>query len=207
MAKNKKNIKALCEESFSTHKATLVQNTDRFLIIDWRRADGSGDYYVNYILDKKRGNLIVSGDLGDSIATWFNRLDPSEFKKWIKNDIGYYISKMQCASDLYYYEEEKIASDIKQNLSDFDIEDVLSAYEKHGSHFVDTEEELWEYIEDELSDCIYGSEFVPTEGIKNFCDELDPDYWEWLYNCGKRIHTRVYLWADGFYRACNQLGI
>lgn len=27
------------------HKATLVQNTDRYTVIDWRKADGSGDYY------------------------------------------------------------------------------------------------------------------------------------------------------------------
>lgn len=205
MAKNK--IKEMCEECFATHKAKFVQNTDRFLIIDWRRADGSGNYYVNYIFDKERGTLVVSGDLGDSIATWFNRLDPSEVKKWIKNDIEYYIKKIQCSSDLYYYDTSKIVSDIKQNLSYYDIEDVISAYNKHGSYFVDTEEELWEYVEDELSDCIYGSEFVPTENIKNFCAELDSDYWEWLYDCGKCIHTRVYLWADGFYRACNQLGI
>lgn len=26
-------------------------------------------------------------------------------------------------------------------------------------------------------------------------------------DCGKRISTRVYLWAEGFYMACNQLGI
>lgn len=55
------NIKQMFEKGFATHKATLIQNTDRFLIIDWRRADGSGDYYVNYIVDKKRGSLIVSG--------------------------------------------------------------------------------------------------------------------------------------------------
>ena len=60
----KERIAKFCEK-FNTHKATLIQDTDRYLIIDWRRADGSGDYYVNYIVDKKRGNLIVSGDLGE----------------------------------------------------------------------------------------------------------------------------------------------
>ena len=46
------------------HKATLVQDTDRYTVIDWKKADGGGDYYVNYIIDKKRGSLIISGDLG-----------------------------------------------------------------------------------------------------------------------------------------------
>lgn len=42
-----------CRERFAAHKATLIQDTDRYMIIDWRKADGSIDYYVNYILDKK----------------------------------------------------------------------------------------------------------------------------------------------------------
>lgn len=43
-----------CKERFAAHKATLIQDTDRYMIIDWRKADGSIDYYVNYILDKKK---------------------------------------------------------------------------------------------------------------------------------------------------------
>ena len=43
-----------CKERFAAHKATLIQDTDRYMIIDWRKADGSIEYYVNYILDKKK---------------------------------------------------------------------------------------------------------------------------------------------------------
>lgn len=68
-------IKQMCENGFATHKAKLIQNTECYLIIDWRRADRSNDYYVNYIVDKERGSLIVSGDLGDSIATWYNHIN------------------------------------------------------------------------------------------------------------------------------------
>lgn len=75
-----------------------------------------------------------------------------------------------------------------------------------SSVYADTEDELWDNLDDEVSSCIYAENFIPTEEIKNFCEEFDSDYWEWLYDCGKRIHPRVYLWADGFYRACNQLG-
>lgn len=199
-------IKQMCEKGFATHKATLIQNTDRFLIIDWRRADGSGDYYVNYIVDKKRGSLIVSGDLGDSIATWYNHINASDLKCWVKNDIGYYISKLQCYSNLYYYESENIIADIKEELKNTDVDDLINAYNQHGSYYADTGEEVWENLEDELSSCIYGNHFQPSDYVKDFLYKLDPDYWEWLYDCGKRIHPRVYLWADGFYRACNQLG-
>lgn len=47
-------------ERFATHKAILIQDTDRYLAIDWRKSNGSGNYYINYILDKKRGNLIIN---------------------------------------------------------------------------------------------------------------------------------------------------
>ena len=30
-------ISKMCDNRFATHKATLVQNTDLYLIIDWRR--------------------------------------------------------------------------------------------------------------------------------------------------------------------------
>lgn len=198
-------IKQICEKGFATHKATLIQNTDRYLIIDWRRADGSGEYYVNYIVDKKRGSLIVSGDLGDSIATWYNHINPSDLKDWVKNDIGYYISKVQCSSPLYYYESDNIVADIKEKLKDIDVDDLISTYNEYNYCCVRTEEELWDRLDGDVSTCIYTESFIPAKGTKDFCEELDSDYWEWIYDCGKRIHPRVYLWADGFYRAYKQI--
>ena len=194
-------------EKFNTHKATLIQDTDRYLIIDWRKADGSGDYYVNYIVDKKRGSFIVSGDLGDSIATWYNKIKPSNLKNYVKNDIEYYISKIQTASNLFYYDEKNVVESIKYNLKDFDSDEIISSYSEHSSCYMESEDDVWEELEHEVSNCIYGDKFIPSELIVDFCSELDTDYFEWLYDCGKRIHPRVYLWAEGFYRACNQLGI
>ena len=75
---------------FDTHKAAIAVTTERFLGIDWRRADGSGDYYVSYLLDLKRGALYISGDLGDCIAVWYNPLNEKDLKGYIR-DIGYFI--------------------------------------------------------------------------------------------------------------------
>ena len=200
-------VKQICDKGFATHKATLIQNTDRYLIIDWRRSDGSSQYYINYIVDKKCGNFIVSGDLGSSVAAWHNNIDVSDIKKWMKNDINYYVSKIQCASNLYYYESNEVVSDIKNHLSECDIDDIIDSFNEHCSYFVSNEAEVWKYLKYEVSSCIHSSKFVPSEEIKKFCEDFYADYSEWLYNCGKRICTRVYLWADGFYKACNQLDI
>lgn len=87
------------------------------------------------------------------------------------------------------------------------IDDIIDSFNEHCSYYVDNEDEVWKYLEYEVSSCIYHLEFIPSEEIKKFCEDLYADYWEWIYDCGKRICTRVYLWADGFYKACNQLGI
>ena len=190
-------IKALCSKNFATHKATLIQNTDRYCIIDWRRADGGINHYVNYIVDKKRGSLIVSGDLGDSIATWYNSLDLANLKSYIH----YYISKIQCSSDLYSYDEDDVIEDIKARLDEPDVLEYIEENDRFES-----EEEFWEFVEDEVSSSIY-DRFIPSQNLSDVIEEIYYNSWEWLSDCGKRISTRVYLWAEGFYMACNQLGI
>lgn len=65
--------KAVAHKRFKDHKATVVQSDDKFFILDWRHISGTGDYYVRYILDIKRGVFFISGDLGDCIACWYNR--------------------------------------------------------------------------------------------------------------------------------------
>lgn len=191
------------KKSFSTtHKAELIQDTDRYLIIDWRREDGSGDYYVNYIVDKKRGSLIVSGDLGDSIATWYNPVTPHNLANYIK-DIDYYISKMQCASDKYIFDKNNIFDDIKKHL-DIDIDDL----DFYLCNEYSDEEEFWEDIASEVEDSEYSDTyFMPTGDLIDKIEMFDSNYVEWLYFCGRRTHPRVYLWATGFIMACEQLGI
>jgi len=189
-----------CEKSFATHKAELIQNTERFLIIDWRKEDGSGYYYVNYIVDKKRGNLIVSGDLGDSIATWYNPLEPAKLKRYIQ-DIGYYVSKFQATSHDYFYEAENIIADMKK-----EIEVDEDSFTVDGDIY--SIGELWELIEEEVESCIYNDGFIPSDNLNHILEEIDcVDALYWLYDCGKRIEKNVYLWAVGFDMACEQLGI
>lgn len=197
---NKQEIKEYSNHIFATHKATLIQDTDRYCIIDWRRADGSSTYYVNYIVDKKRGSLIVSGDLRDSIATWFNAVTSAELKGYIHNDVEYYISKFQCTSDKYTQDADEVVEDIKEYVDDDELRDAFLEIE---NEIFDTPEEMWEEVENEVYSCIYGDDFIPSDRL----NELFPESWEWLPHCGQRIKLRCYMWAEGFYMACEQLGI
>ena len=195
-------IKAMCNRDFATHKATLIQNTDRYCIIDWRRVDGSGNCYVHSIVDKARGSLIVSGDLGDSIATWYNSLDPAELKGYIRNDVGYYIGKIRCSSDLYNYDVDDVVEEIKAQLDETDVAEYIEESDRFGD-----EDEFWEFVEAEVSGSVCRDKFFPSQELRDVIEEIECYSWEWLGDCGKSISPRVYLWVEGFYMACNQLGI
>lgn len=195
-------IRKNCQERFAAHKATLIQDTDRYLAIDWRRSDDSGDYYVNYILDKKRGSLIISGDLGDCIATWYNNVSAENMRSYI-NSIDYFVSKFQCTSDDYTYDDDKIVAEIRKTITDRGYDTSYCC----ESNCMD-ESDLWEEIKHEVSNSVRGRRlFVPTERLTEIIGEIDDDYFEWLYDCGKEISMRVYLWAVGFQMACDQLGL
>lgn len=197
-----------CKERFAAHKATLIQDTDRYMIIDWRKADGSIDYYVNYILDKKRGNLIISGDLGDCIATWYNAVSPRQMRSYLK-DVHYFTSKFQCSTDKYIYDPDSAFEDIKYQLKDYmklESEELLNACRKHLWYSVETEEELWDAVKSDIDENWF-SDTKPhySTDMTNFLQELYYEYYEWLYDCGSSIDMRVYLWAVGYEMAYTQL--
>lgn len=188
-------------EAFATHKATLVQNTDRFLIIDWRREDGSSNCYVNYILDKKRGNFVVSGDLGDAIATWYNAMTPENLKSYIRNNTEYFIKKIQCSSDLYVYDYDEVIADIKKHLDEDSVKEFVEQ-----DFSMESVEDFWQMVRDGLE--LTGDDtFVLSDELEEALSSIYPDYWEWLYSCGRSVHQRVYMWVEGFCEACDQLGI
>lgn len=197
-------IRENCQRHFKTHKATLIQDTDRYLAIDWRRSDGSGEYYVNYILDKKRGSLVVSGDLGNCIAIWYNTLDVTKLKSFI-NDIGYFIKKFQCSTDKYVYDEKDIIADIREMIKGKQID--LNEFVENNDDWYNDVDEFWRTVEDEIYESRCGDTFMPTEHLVEIFSKIDADYYEWLYSCGRRIAPRVYLWAVGFQMACDQLGL
>ena len=197
----KEEMFKICQERFATHKATLIQDTYRYLAIDWRKGNGSRDYYVNYILDKKCGSLFISGDLGDCMATWYNSLDVTHMKSFV-NDVPYFMGKCQCMSDNYTYYEEDIMADIQNQLKDFDIAAFVN------DEWIGNIDDFWQTVEDEVSKSTSRlGKFLPTDELIKIISELDCDYFRWLYSCGKRIHPRVYLRAVGFQMACEQLGL
>ncbi len=177
---------------FKDHKAEIAVDNHRICVIDFRNRNGSSNYYVNFIIDKERGAFIVSGDLGDSIALWYNEITPEKIRQYI-SDEWYYIEKIQCATNLFTWEYENVVEDVRNTFAEMDFQ---------------ADDEEWDEILDEISESTsYAGGFYPTERLRDLISEFDADYYEWLFRCGRRINDRVYLWITAYQIACEQLGI
>ena len=70
----------------------------------------------------------------------------------------------------------------------------------------DDEEDFWERIKEEVTRSCDGRIYRPTAKLVELIEDYDRDCWEWLYHCGERIDTRVYLWVYSFDQVLRQLG-
>ena len=90
-----------------------------------------------------------------------------------------------------------ISKELKR-LSRRELVDIIYQLKKN-------EQEMQEEIEKSLKDA--DSAFYPTDRLFEMVTDVYEDAWELLYNPAAKIDLRVYLWAIGFYMACDQLGI
>lgn len=190
--------KAAAREHFKDHKATVVQKDDKFFILDWRHISGTSNYYVRYILDIKRGAFIISGDLGDCIACWYNEVNPENLARYI-SDIPYFMGKFQCASDKYTYLSDDIETDLDAVKQEYlDAPDWYNLREEIEEDF----EEMLEILED-LG--LNENTCYPND-LTDLMEKYDTEWWESAFtNIGRRIHPRVILWAVGYQMAVQQI--
>lgn len=188
-------------KGFENHKAKLITDNEVITVIDWQDENGSSDYFVRYIIDKQRGSLIISGDLGDCISCWYNPVSISNLRNFIKN-IPYWMGKFQCTSDDYDYDWEDIESDLN---------DIKEEYLNDIEDYDFTEEEIEEDFKEMLEICedlTFSSHMTYPSDLIELMEKYNTDWWESDFvRIGKRVSPRVYLWSDGFIQACNQLGI
>lgn len=192
------NRKLKARTSFKNHQATVILQNEQFFIVDWRNKNGSGEYAVRYILDVEKGNFVVTGDLGDSIASWFNKVTPDKLKIYIR-DIGYYMSKFQCTSDDYTHDWEDVKADL------YAIKEEILNDRDFFEDEVNEDFNEMERILDDLDTYRVGT--YPEE-LTDLFEKYNTDWWESDFSrLGCRIAQRVILWAEGFQMACEQLNI
>lgn len=190
------NQRELCKQKFKNHKASLIMHDENFLVVDWKNENQSIIDSIRYIVDIKNGNLIVSGDCGYSIASWYDEVFPSSMKTNL-NDPGYYSEKLRCTSDKYTYEQRDIEED---------LEAMLQHMHQTG---LPTSEIEKDYA---LLKKFYTSDAYPAQSAYITGSTPLPDNIMALTKkyaidsrIGQRLSPRIYMWAIGYQMAYNQL--
>ena len=106
-----KEKREMCQQKFKDFEAIKVAENEQILVMDWKNKNGYSEYSIRYMLDKEKGNLIITGDLGAGIASWYNSLYPEKLASLL-NDIGYFKSKIQCCTETYTYRYKDIEEDL-----------------------------------------------------------------------------------------------
>lgn len=180
------------DKNFETHKATLLLHADNFWIIDFRREDGKREYFVRFIIDTNVSSVHIEGDLGYSISIWGNSNSLGNISDMMLN-VPYWVGKFACSSDEYIWDEETARKQLEEYMSDcreeyldgddYDemINEIMCTFYDDRGIALDTEEayRYWFY------------EFK--------LDDLNPAEF------GRKIHPRVYLWAEALDLALRQL--
>lgn len=181
---------------------TLIFEDEKLFVMDWRDKGGSGNLATRYIVDKEKGNLIITGDAGDCIASWYNEITPEKLVVYI-NSTGYFMEKMQCTTNKYTYKHEDIETDLEEQKQEY------LGLLQNGDIDCVTEEELkedFERIAEILEDYPPGENTVYSSEMTDILQKYDADWWEGPFShLGRRIDKRIYLWTYGFQEGVERL--
>jgi hypothetical protein len=160
---------------------------DEIEVIKWRKP-GTCCYYIKYIIDG--GFLFVSGDLGEAIYQWSDKIN-LEFLA--KCDIYYFIGKCR-------------ASEVGRDFKDWDEErakEVLKEYSEDHKCF------SWKEFEETEGLSNLGSKIDWIGWLNDYhlgeSKVLGEDFWEWAYDCGDVINIRGIYHKIGLNMAFKQL--
>ena len=189
-----KEKREMCQQKFKDFEAIKVAENEQILVMDWKNKNGYSEYSIRYMLDKEKGNLIITGDLGAGIASWYKSLYPEKLASLL-NDIGYFKSKIQCCTETYTYRYKDIEEDLMSIKKDL----ILDGYGETELE-VDFNKIL------SLSTYIDGGVGAYPNDLTEIFEKYDRDWQqsEFAY-LGRRVSNRIYFWAVGFQMAVDDL--
>ena len=190
--KYEKSVIERAKKKFKDFIATYELKTDTLDIITWKNKCGGSDHYIRFVVDKAKGKLYISGDLGSAVVHVWD--DDMTLEKWSYRSGMYFLEKVEATSEQAYFDPELFEEDLLNMLE-----------ERYEKDFEVEQRNLMEIIDDlqiycESSSIISG--YLEDEVIALFGD----DYWEWIYDCGRRYPSRILMWQIAMQMAVEQLG-
>lgn len=173
---------------FTEHQATYTEYGN-LKVLCWEKP-GTNIYMIRYVFDGN--NMYVSGDLGEAVFCFTEKADLFIQSKY---DLGYFESKLEAFSDPKRdFDSEKAVRNLREWLKEFKEDG-----EKYNHFHM---EELF----NAARECCTTSEWEHKVNCRSdFISELDPNYWEWMYNIGDVIPIRVQSYLIGLKMAAEQL--
>lgn len=191
-------------------QAKLIENNSEVCILDWR-AKRTFNLSERFIVDKRNGDLIITGDSGCATASWFHEVTVSDIYSYV-DSIYYFIEKLQCIEKgcLYYLSPTTILEALEGLREEFEeaIEEnngglcdaVNSKYNDIDHDIDELREFVLEHIDYSCSRILWDDDHI--EIVERY---LGPDIHEWIYDFGRELSNRIYLWSVGFQMAVDQL--
>ncbi|KEI02889.1 hypothetical protein G8T76_10695 [Clostridium botulinum C/D] len=185
------------EKWFKDHKAKLI-DCGNIKILEWKKP-GTIYCYTRYVFD---GNKIyITGDLGEAIfnLTWnadihsFNDINTSYFHEKLAafSDSKYDFDSDEAVKSLKEWKEELLQDRVFENeYEKIEFMDNISALILAADSCSSEDEWAYEYVNGEYND---------------FISHEDCDYWEWIYDIGRVIPSRIYGYLIGLQMASEQL--
>ena len=176
--------------AFKRHRATYKVQ-DGIDTLEFRNPD-SICYSLRVVFDHERGNSVyICGDIGEAViyptcpatlkgmAECFTSRDENGS---IHVNWGYFLEKVRAASDRYCWDYDTFIQDFKEHCREKGIDSA--------DEFIEENTGIWNDGVD--VDNVKG--ITLSYNAKHDLEEMDSDYWEWVYDCGKRVSMRVILW-------------
>jgi hypothetical protein len=176
------------EHWFKDHKATLTNQGD-LQVLDWSKTD-TCIYGIRYVFDGCR--MYITGDLGEAlfVLTWRATL-----KSFEGLSLSYFEEKMRAFSD-----------ERREFNSTYAVERLREWLKQMKDDEVEWDNEEMRELFRAARQCTSISEWVDiVKDSEDFVEELDVDYWEWMYNAGNQIPIRVQAYLIGLKMAYEQL--
>ena len=185
---------------FRDNRATLTRH-DSIEVLDWRRPN-TVVCSVRMVFDAGRTNAVyITGDLGAAIIRPTCKAAlvdmASCFTRWergsLKVNCGYFMEKIAAASDLYEWSQDAFVEDFKNRCEEYQLTPPDDFLDDRDGYFSPVE-----FFDDRPP--------VVSGDAKRDLEEMDGDYWEWFYDCGKRVSSRVVAWLVTLRLAVEQIG-
>ena len=188
--------KYIRENWFKDHKAVLTKHGD-LEVLEWKKPN-SRVYAVRYVFDGC--HMYITGDIGEAL---FNLTWKAEVNTFNGISTHYFMEKMVAFSDdRYDFDCDSVKKSLREWHKQY-IEDNHDMDEDKILEFHDNFNELLDSV-DECS-CKEHCVGMVNERHNDFISEIDPDYWEWIYNIGDEVPARIYGYIVGLQMAAEQL--